>query len=173
MVDRTLRDRLADAIQALIAGCITNYEFEEGLLKDGIPLLADPSRWPDPVIGPIREVAWLFLYDDTREYRLAGRDKLSLADRREVLRWVLFLRSELEYEWPRFRFTQLNHLSPSGCLLSLLTLGISSRRQHRQDFATWQQAGEYDVWPFFRRSDYDAVYRQHCPLAGLPMGAAV
>lgn len=168
MVDRTLRDRLADAIQALIAGCITNYEFGDGLLKDGILLDADPSRWPDQAIGPIGYAAWC-LYSDTDEYTLSGPHKLSLAVRREVLRWVLFLRSDLEYEWPSFN----PMLSLSGCLLSLLTLGISARLQAKRSIATWQRAGEQDVWPFIRRSDYDAVYRQHCPLAGLPMGAAV
>jgi hypothetical protein len=171
MVDRVLRDRLADAIHELAAGFITNDEFEDGLLAAGIPLATDPSRWPDPAIGPIGEVAWC-LYSDTHPYRLNGRHKLPPEGRRAALRWVLFLRSDLEYEWPPFRLINPALVSLSGCLLSLLTLGILPRRRFAREFASWQQAGEYGLWPFFRRSDYDAVHRQHCPLAGLPVGAA-
>lgn len=38
MIHRTRRDCLADAIHALAAGLITNDEFEESLLRNGIPL---------------------------------------------------------------------------------------------------------------------------------------
>jgi len=171
MVDRALRARPADAIHALAAGLITNDEFEDGLLADGIPLAVDPHRWLDPSIGPIGEAAWC-LYSDTHAYRLAGRYKLSPEARREALRWVLFLRSDLEYEWPPFRLINPALVSLSGCQVSLLTFGILSRRWFAREFTEWQRAGEYVVWPFFRRTDYDAVYRQHCPFAGMPARAA-
>ncbi len=171
MVDRVLRDRLADAIHDLAAGFLTNDAFEDGLFEAGIPLATDPSRWPDPAIGPIGERAWC-LYSDTHPYPLTGRHKLPPEGRRQVLRWVLFLRSDLEYEWPQFRLINPALVSLSGCLLSVLTLGILPRWRFAREFAEWQRSGEYSVWPFLRRSDFDEASRQHCPFAGLPVGAA-
>jgi hypothetical protein len=171
MVDQQLRDCLADAIHALVSGFITNDEFEDGLLAAGIPLTAAPSRWPDPAIGPIGEAAWC-LYSDTHLYRLTGRHKLAPEHRREVLRWVLFLRSDLEYEWPSIRLINPALFSLSGCLLSLLTAGILPRGRFAREFAAWQRAGDHNVWPFIRRADYNLVYQAHCPVASPRAGAA-
>jgi hypothetical protein len=89
-----------------------------------------------------------------------------------VLRWVLFLRSGLEYEWPSFRLINPALVSLPRCLLSLLTFGVLSRRRFAREFTEWQRAGEYVVWPFFRRTGYDAVHRAHWPFTGMPVRAA-
>lgn len=54
----------------------------------------------DPAIRAIRDQLWL-IYDDFREHRHEGRWKLSARQRNIVLRIILFLKSDLEYQWPR------------------------------------------------------------------------
>jgi hypothetical protein len=81
----------------------------------------------------------------------------------------MFLRADLEYEWPAIRFINPALVSSIGCFLSLLTFGLwatQKRQQGQREFAKWRRAGDYDVWPFLRRSEYVAIYRQFCPLAG-------
>jgi hypothetical protein len=53
--------------------------------------------------------------------------------------WILFLHSDLEYEWPA--------PFPSVTLMSRL-LGWLSRQPIRNH-------GDIDMWPFIRRSDYE------------------
>jgi hypothetical protein len=91
-----------------------------------------------------------------------------------VLRWVLFLRADLEYEWPPLRFLNPVLLLPvSGCLLSLLTLGLWPRLARAQsEWQRWRASGQLEVWPFLRRTDYERVYRTFCPLAYHAPGTA-
>ena len=166
MVDHEQRECLADAVHALAAGMITNDAFPELLRSGGIRFLDYPWRYRDAALGPIIEHAWC-LYHEDYEYKLAGRHRLTAERRHEVLRWVLFLRSELEYEWPRFRFINPALASLDGCLLSLLTFGILPCLRQSREFKKWQQSGDFSVWPFVRRSDYDAVRREFCPFARL------
>jgi hypothetical protein len=148
MIHRDARDFLADSIHALVAGYVSNDQFEDAVINRLGPLRSYDS---DPAIWAVFDGAWN-LYTDLYEYRLVGPNRLTARGRHEVLRWVLFLRSEQEYEWPWLR---------SGCLLSMLTLGIEPRIRR----ARWRRAGDFDVWPFLRRSHYESVYRQHCPFA--------
>jgi hypothetical protein len=165
MVDMVKRNLLADAIHELVAGIKTNDEFQEFLWDHGFQFLVAPTRYQDASIGPILDSAWC-LYSDATEYRLVGRYRLPRENRRQVLRWIMFLRADLEYEWPAFRFINPTLVSLLGCLLSLLTCGIWANQKSRREFAKWRRAGDYEVWPFLRRSDYEAVYHRFCPFAG-------
>src|SRR5512143_2868744 len=89
MVDRIARLRAGELLRHFAAGQISNDEFEDSF----------PSRSLDAAVQELRSEAW-FLYDDLREYRLAGKDRLSSEMRHQIARWVLFLHTELEYEWP-------------------------------------------------------------------------
>ncbi len=140
LIDRTARNILAEALRALSSGAISNDEFERRL-----PLGC--TRAP-----AVREVfskgAWQ-LYSDLREYRLTGRDKLEDITRSEVARWVLFLKTDLPYEWPI-----PNAMLALGMFsANLLTLG----RANRLFTARYRTSGDIDVWPFIRKSDYDAA----------------
>ena len=170
MVDRGLRDQLAEAIHAFAAGYLTTDEFDDRLLKTAHPLLSVPGDFTDGVIGPVSERAWC-LYSDTRTYRLVGKDRIGPATRRDVLRWVLFLHSDREYEWPLFRTINPAIDSMSGCLLSLATFGFLPHRRKLRAYEQWRQSGDEDVWPFFRRDDYDAAARQSCPVGDLRSAA--
>ena len=126
-----------------MAGQITNDEFEDRLLPLGS---ADPAVWEVFSSG-----AWC-LYSDLREYRLTGKYRLPKEARREVTRWILFLKTDLEYEWPRLgRLRRL--LLLLGNVFSVGVLGIAYRKYFRR-------FGDWDVWPFLRRSDYDVALKQ-------------
>lgn len=147
MVDRAARDRAAELIRHLASGQITNDEFEDAL----------PETSDSAVSEVFRHGAW-FLYSDTSEYRLTGKDALPRKVRPDIARWLLFLKSDLEYEWP---------IQPAwGCLvypiLNVLTLGCFACLS-RMD---WAQRGHADVWPFIRRADYEEALKHPPYLAG-------
>src|SRR5436190_16244886 len=95
MVDRKARSRFAESIRALVAGQITNDEFEDLRL----PTL-DTS---DPAIVAIFDEGVWRLYSDLHEHRLRGKYALSRKNTSDVARWILFLRTDLPYEWPQLR----------------------------------------------------------------------
>jgi hypothetical protein len=67
--------------------------------------------------------------------------------RRHVARWVLFLKSNDDYEWPEVPMW----LGLLLLLPNLVTLGLIGRALRR-----WLDgSGEADVWPFMRRIDLE------------------
>lgn len=92
MVEEIWRKQLAEEIRHLAAGQMTNDEFEErtyGLLK----------KSKDPALREIWEGAW-GLYDDLHEHKLRGKYAVKKEHRHEIARWIVFLYSGFEYEWP-------------------------------------------------------------------------
>jgi len=120
----------------LASGRLTNAEF------DGVRL--DAST--DEALVAIGDAGWS-LYDDFFIYRLRGRRALTQEALEAVARCVLFLDSDLPYEWPPLK-TSLKRL-----LLNLITFGYYLR----QDRQRWQVSGPFHVWPFFREADYQAA----------------
>ena len=125
MIDRAARDRLAESIRQLAASAMTNWEFES-------------------------KAAWQ-LYDDFGNYRLRGRDRLDPLVRREAARWVLFLKTDLAYEWPVARCNVLRAVG--WVLANLVTAGQAARRARHE----FEKHGDISVWPFSRRSDYETA----------------
>ena len=91
MIDRESRTQLSELIRHLVAGRMTNDEFESRLSLHS----ADPAGCEVFLSG-----AWC-LYSDLWEYGLTGKYRLPKQARREAARWILFLTTDLEYEWPR------------------------------------------------------------------------
>ena len=139
MIDRCARNKLAELLRHLVSGQLTNYQFDDAVDAAGI------VKSDDAAIGAIRRQAWQ-LYSDLREHRLTGRDAVSESGRRIVARSILFLHSDLDYEWPRHPLEGLTRL-----LSHLLSLGVIPRRVDKK----WEAAGDVDVWPFIRRKDYE------------------
>jgi hypothetical protein len=145
MVDRRARALFSESIRALVAGQITNDEFEDQRLAE--------LNTSDPAILAIYEEAILGgLYSDLHEYRLRGKYAVSRGDKSHVARWILFLRTELPYEWPRlegFRYMAL-------LLANFLSFCLASRF-YRRWFA---KHGDLEIWPFIREEDYVAARRE-------------
>jgi len=138
MVDRTSRDRLATALRQYVSGCITNDDLDDVEVD-----------WRDRGAVAVKRRAW-FLYDDTHKHRAVGRHHLPKPAREEIGRWILFLHSEHEYTWPHFSFLQLVYWP-----MNILTLGWwGNRKKKRLD--EFMAAGDFPVWPFVSRQDYEA-----------------
>jgi hypothetical protein len=137
VIDRGARTKLAVAIRHLASGRITNDQFDDQLTRD-----VRKSR--DLGVQAIRWAAWM-LYDDLHEHRLDGDHALGRTGRRHVARWILFLKSNQEYDWPDpptwLRFLVL---VPNILTFNLVGAAMRRWRDHR---------GDADVWPFIRRGD--------------------
>jgi hypothetical protein len=139
-IDRHSRNQLAEAIRALASGLITNDEFERKRM---------PHSRIDPAINEIFSSGAWFLYSDMKEYRLKGQEKLDDQTKRVVARWVLFLKTDLPYQWP------IPTLGESLARLfgNLFTLGMMNRQYQSR----LKLLGDTDVWPFLRRRDFETA----------------
>lgn len=161
MVDRVTRDQAAEWIRRFVSGRIDNDEFAEEF----------PQSRKDPALAALVGRCWA-LYSDNENHYLAGDRALSREGRQEVWRWVLFLQSGLEYEWPDFNWCRIEWRVP--LLLDWLTMGALSRRKEREEaeIAELESAGDFKLWPFIRQSDFDQALRQPRLLGGFPRVAS-
>lgn len=144
MIDRRTRNQLAEQLRRLASGGISNDEFE-----DALPVSKDPA------VREIRRAAWM-LYSDLREHRLRGRDALPQDARRAVARWIIFLHSDLAYEWPPHRCIGFRRL-----IAAVVSFGQIPRYFDRQ----YKAAGDFEAWPFIRSADFARASRMPWLLA--------
>lgn len=155
MIDRAARDELSRNLRLLISGKISNDQFED----------CAPAMSEDAAIAAFMDMAWL-LYSDMKEHRLIGRDSIELSDRREVLRWIVFLDSDFEYRWPRM---SLPGLSPLRRARPVLTRWLNWPNAISYDSAmSFLAAGDYNAWPFISRSEYKRALRHPRRFVGKP-----
>jgi hypothetical protein len=152
MIDREARDILAESFRHLVAGQITNDQFEGRLRKSedaGVSRVYFCAAWP--------------LYDDFREHKLTGRWAIKREHWPIVARYILFLKTDVEYEWPTTtRLWAFPWNIPWG-VLTLATFGLAERIWSRT--MDRRSGGDVNVWPFFRMSDLEAAKEQHPYLA--------
>lgn len=199
-IDRRRRDLLAEKLRHLVNGRITNDGFEAGTLDDFV----DST---DPGVKEIWSFGWS-LYPDWETCRLQGERAVPEETRERAKRAVVFLRSDVPYEWPRFpeRPTipdDLGWLIPGILVLMSAFCGIRAvatgewsvsifvlaftlasalplwalcrvtrpRRLARfeAEERRWRQAGDFSVWPFFRKGDLEAAIHER-PLLGAGAG---
>jgi hypothetical protein len=135
-------------------------------------------------------------------HRLRGRYKVSATLRRTAARAIVFLHTDLEYEWPVFTGMPAPFGLPAcyllmglavllvalaaacmgewwlavqlGALAALLLAcpahWLLTYRSRREAAERFYAAGDPDLWPFVRRSDYEASLRAPRLLSG---GASV
>ena len=137
MIDRASRDRLAALLRDLSDGNVSKDEFHQQL-----------PRSKDLAVREIVEQAWL-LCRDLPEPKAAGLKKLPRDARGEVARWILFLESDREYEWPA-----LSPLARAlGFIPSVITFGLF--------WSPWRwwfkRRGDSRVWPFIDSEHYQAA----------------
>jgi hypothetical protein len=166
MVDKERRKKLAFHLRQLAAGRVTNEDFESAVADDvtygWLPeqyYRSKEAKNDDPVMLPMLLACW-GLYDDTRMDKLTGSAELTREAKTIIARCILFLLSDREYEWPYFNAhsTLFRFLGSIGdIILTILTLGlhfIKENKRHLAAYEAWKNAGDYDVWPFFRSADY-------------------
>ncbi len=151
MIDREARNRLAELTRHLVAGIITNDDFGDEA----------PYSREDPAIQEVFFYGPYCLYSDYFcSYRLTGRHALSQPVRREAARWVLFLKSNLEYEWPR----EPHWSFCLWVLANILTLNLAGFVLAPLRYKRFAQSGDIEVWPFLRRSDFEEALSRPCYL---------
>ena len=141
LVDRPARNTASQIFRDFISGKISNDEFE-----DKQPITHDCA------INAVWNTAWVF-YDDFKEHRLDRQYRLPPDQRRACVRWLLFLHSELLYEWPDINLPGIDPTSriQASFLKRLFSLHQDLSETTAQKFLS---AGHYPVWPFLRASDY-------------------
>ncbi|SYZ52656.1 hypothetical protein CPBF426_17510 [Xanthomonas arboricola pv. juglandis] len=138
MIDSRPLSQLAEAAWALLAGQITNDEFERRVPHSS-----------DPAVREIYAKGFWPQYSDLKEHRLIGQDKLLDEEREFAVRCILFLKSDLPCCWP-------THSQPEAFgrfLANLLTLGASGRGARKR----LKAMGDTSAWPFRTHSEYLAV----------------
>ncbi len=155
MIDRLERDRLALLLRRLASGRITNDDYDN----------ERPTRSRDRGLQAVSDAGWT-LYSDYHSYRLRGRRALLRHTVDQIGHCVLFLASDLEYEWP-----PPPPLGALGILVAIVTLGWVDLREP-QLWDAWRSAGDHNVWPFYRRADYEEAIRHPRFLVGAPGPAA-
>jgi len=152
MTDRNARDVLAVELRRLITGRITNDEFEDRVA-------AAVRRSSDAGVRAVRWAAWA-LYNDLREHRLVGEYAPTPLVRRRVAIWLLFLKSDAEYEWVDLPFWLQQVLG----IPNLLTFGLVNRV-----LRLWQRRqGDCDAWPFIRHHDLTRAVTEWLPPPSAP-----
>lgn len=137
-VDRAARTRLTESLRHYVAKQTTNFEFDDAMFD---------IRTEDRGVIAIRDAAWM-LYDDLSKHRANGKWTIEGKERREIARWILFLRSDLEYEW---RDQMPWYLKIPVHLLSIPTLGLIWK-----PIRSWvARQGAMEVWPFIRHADFN------------------
>jgi hypothetical protein len=163
MIDIIRRKKLAECLRHLATGVITNDDFEKMVMQDvsygWLPeqyYRAKQAKEDDAIIFPILSLSW-GLYNDTYQHKLRGKHQLNKETTTIIAQCILFLNSEKEYEWPEFK----SNYSTIDILLILLTLGLyqQPRKRKEAEYIEWQKQGNYNVWPFFRQSDYNAALK--------------
>jgi len=139
MVNRHARDIAAQALREFMEGSISNREYERRY----------PKSKDDPALWGIYANIW-FCYSDTSEHTLTGKHALTDEGRAIVGRSLLFLKSDLEFQWPA---TKLRLWYP---LLRLIGLGRIVNRKVEKEMSS----GDVDVWPFLKKAHYDQMSHQ-------------
>jgi hypothetical protein len=94
MVDKEARSDLATCLHRLVSGEMINDQFDHAYY----------GRWEDSVDTAVAEIAGfgygLYSSDLPLPYKLKGRYAISDDEQEMAQHALLFLKTELEYEWP-------------------------------------------------------------------------
>jgi hypothetical protein len=137
MIDRQARDTFAALLRHLAAGQITNDDFEDRM----------PLRSKDAGVNRIFWAGAWHLYDDLRSYKLTGKYRLPKEHKREIAKWILFLKSDVEYQYPRV-FRIIDYIYP---LLVIFSLGLAIPIIRY----IYKRKLDPSIWPFSNRADYE------------------
>lgn len=135
MVSHEKRRRAKELIDKFLNCDITNTDFA----------YAFPADNDDRALRAIRSNLWPY-YCDTHVHKLEGTHSLGDEEKELFRRCSAFLRSGLEYEWPPHRWIGFRY-----GLMRLLGLG----KRVEEGFESFKKHGDFAVWPFIRRQDYE------------------
>jgi hypothetical protein len=139
VVDRHAREVAAKLLRQFTDGLISNREYERSF----------PKSKTDPALWAIYVNTW-FCYSDTSEHTLTNKYAVNDEQRAILERCVLFLGTDLEFQWPPPKFRLWYGI------LRLLGFGRTLKRREEQEMSI----GEVDAWPFLRKTQYQEMCRR-------------
>ena len=145
MIDSDARKIVSEAVRHFVSGQITNFEFENKI----------PSS-KDSVISAVEDSLWCF-YDDFKEHKINYNWEVPTEIKKMMARWILFLNSKEEYQWPEFSYPGIRPIE-YGFIGKLL-------RKHKNQ-EIFMNSGDYFVWPFISRESYENAKKHPVLLAG-------
>lgn len=165
MVDKERRKKLAYHLRHLSVGLISNDEFEINIIDDvsfgWLPeqyYRAKESKSDDGIIQPMLELSWC-LYSDLEEQKLKNKNKLTEEQLKEIAKYILFLNSDIEYQWPSFDIINpLIRMTFSDIMANLLSLGRTYRttkKESERKIIELKENVDFDYWPFANKEQYE------------------
>lgn len=151
MIDRIARDEYSKLLRKFFRGGITNFEYEDEF--DSIPEDYDVD---DRTVYAIYQAVWP-CYCDLRKHKMTGNNSLTKEGKRIVARFILFLHTDYPYEWPKPK------IEIGKGILRLLSFGLFGKREHENPE---EAKGDEDIWPFFRREDFEEALKHPRLLTG-------
>jgi len=136
MVNRHARYIAAEALREFMEGSISNREYERRF----------PKTKDDPALWAIYSNIW-FCYSDLSEHTLTGKHALNDEHRAILERCLLFLSSDVEFQWPPPKFRLWYGI------LRLLAVRRTLKQREEEEMSI----GDVDVWPFLRKAEYEEV----------------
>lgn len=139
-MNRNHRNILAENLRQYLSGRITNFEFMDRI---------EPIYPTDDKGVKAVENSFWYCYDDLRKHKNTGKDKLTVEAEGHIKRFILFLKSDNEYEWKDPKFS-----NPIKWILSLITFGIYPKKSEGKELENIE-IGDEEVWPFFRPTEFE------------------
>lgn len=141
MINAEGRKKLALTARRYLSGRISNFDLEA----------REPNSKGDDGITQVSAHGFYELYSDQETHYCTGKHALDQRQRKVVARWLLFLYSSYEYEWPVYK--------GSIFIRALQVITFSFPRKYFFGTKAFRSAGDFDVWPFLKRSDYEEALR--------------
>ena len=131
MIDRHSRQIAVKALRDFVDGAISSKEYERRY----------PQSRDDPALREVYIQVW-FLYSDVQTHFLTGKHAPNDENRMFLERCILFLQSDLEFQWP------LQKCRPWCGLLRFFGLRRVAARGEDEEMPI----GDKEVWPFLNLS---------------------
>ncbi len=139
MIDREARDEFVQALKRFVGRRLSSYEIDDIVLR----------RTDDLGLAAVKGAAWT-LYSDLENHFAEGRHELTWTQKKDVARWILFLRSDANYTHPK-RSPEIYSLAMFfRPVLSALSLGAYGKWLDAKNRA-FSDAGDLSMWPFASR----------------------
>lgn len=139
-MNRKDRNLLAQNLRHYLSGQISNFEFMDNTSR--------LHKSNDKAVVEVDREFW-FAYDDLREHKNIGKDKLSKENENHIIRFILFLKSDNEYEWKDPKFP-----NPINWFLNLISFGLYPKNKNIE-INEIKEAGDKEVWPFYYKSKFE------------------
>ena len=139
-MNRSHRNILAENLRHYLSGRITNFEFMARIE----PIY--PTN--DKGVKAVENSFW-YCYDDLRKHKNTGKDKLTDEAESHIKRFILFLKSDNEYEWIDPKFS-----NPIKFILNIITFGIYPKKSE-ENLTEKIEIGDERVWPFYRETEFE------------------